>query len=258
MQRQVDTARLTSSKTVRSSVGVLASKLGSTPSVRNPKIALIGGLTVAALVMFLMSEFVRRSVWLGLWGLTNDLEGLSPFFASDKPVVTFLMFLHMITGAAMILFCPLQLIGSLRRKYPRLHRWNGRLLATLGLVTGAGGVFYALLRGTTGGTYMDVSSTLYGVLFLLASVQTLRFGLKRSWAQHRRWGLRLVTLGLASWFYRLHYVVWHEFFGDLWITPDMRGPFDVFQAFAFYLSYLFLLELFFLWEKSRRPTPQRA
>lgn len=205
-------------------------------------------------VLFVLAwGFLQRSAWLGLWGLTNDLEGRSPFYAGDMPVITFVMYLHMITGALLILMAPLQLAGPLRKRWPKLHRHSGRVMIGLGLFTGAAGIAYATQHGTTGGRYMDVSTTLYGILILWSAAQTLRFGLKRSWTRHRRWGMRLSVLVVASWLYRMHYVVWEAAFGMLWITPDMTGPFDVVQAWGFYLFYLALLEAyFFFWEDRRR------
>lgn len=101
---------------------------------------------------------------------------------------------------------PLQLVGPIRRNWPGYHRRAGRSMIVLGLVTGIGGIGYAVLRGTTGGPFMDVSSSVYGLLILGAAVQTYRLGRARQWAQHRRWGWRLTVLVIASWLYRMHYV----------------------------------------------------
>ncbi|MEP2640108.1 DUF2306 domain-containing protein [Roseobacter sp.] len=199
----------------------------------------------------LMQGFTRHSIWLGLWGLTNDLDGISPFFATDLPYTTFIMFFHMITGGLMLVLATLQVVGPLRRRYRRFHRWSGRVTVGLGVVTATGALIYVARHGTTGGAFMNASSTLYGVMMLVAAVQTLRTGQRRAWLDHRRWGMRLTVLALASWLYRLHYTIWHAVFGDLWVTPDMRGPFDVFQAWGFFLGYAAMLEIWFLWEKHR-------
>ena len=195
--------------------------------------------------------FVRRSAWLGLWGLTNDLDGVSPFYDGAMPGVTFAMFFHMVTGAGLTVLAPLQLVGPLRRRWPRLHRHGGRVMVGLGLVTALGGLGYALRHGTTGGPFMDASTSLYGLMVLAAALQTLRFGMARAWARHRRWGLRFSVLVIASWLYRMHYMLWEHAFGTLWITPDMTGPFDKVQAWGFYLFYAALLELWFVFGEGR-------
>lgn len=209
------------------------------------------------LLFVLMTGFLMHSVWLGLWGLTNDLEGLSGFYSAAMPVVTFIMFAHMITGAALSILAPLQLVTPIRRNWPGLHRWMGRVMVGLGLFTGFGGLLYAVRHGTTGGVFMDWSTSVYGILMLWAAVQTYRLGRAKKWAQHRRWGWRFSVLVIASWLYRMHYVVWDWLTGGLWTTPDMTGPFDKFQAWAFYLSYAAMLELWFLWDDHRRKSARR-
>lgn len=140
---------------------------------RRPAILWVLALCGLFLLMF---GFLRRSVWLGLFGLTNDLTGINPFFDPDMPLVTFLMFLHMITGGALCVLAPFQMIGPLRRRWPGLHRWMGRGMIALGGITGLGGLLYAIAHGTTGGRFMDLSTTVYGLLILTAAGQTLRHG----------------------------------------------------------------------------------
>ena len=88
---------------------------------------------------------------------------------------------------------------------------------------------YALGRGTTGGPFMDLSSTVYGLLIGLAAVETFRHGRARRWPAHRRWGLRLSVLVIASWLYRMHYVIW-DLVADGAVTPTRlvthRFPID--------------------------------
>lgn len=204
------------------------------------------------LITLLMAGFGAHSIWLGLGGATNDLSGRSPFYAAEKPVVTMIMFLHMITGGLLLFLAPVQLITPLRQNWPRLHRWSGRAMVGLGLFTAFGGIVYAVMRGTTGGPFMDASSTVYGILMLVAAVQTYRYGRARKWLLHRRWGWRFSVLVIASWLYRMHYVIWDWLTGGLWTTPDMTGPFDKVQAWGFYLSYLLILEICLLWERRHR------
>ncbi len=209
-----------------------------------------GWFAGTALLFVMMSGFIAHSVWLGLWGVTNDLTGRDPFWSESQPVVTAIMYWHMITGGLLTVIAPLQLITAIRRRSPAAHRWAGRVMVVIGLFTAFGGILYALARGTTGGVMMDASSTLYGVMMLVAAVQTYRFGRAKRWVLHRRWGWRFTVLVIASWLYRMHYVIWDRLTGGLWTTPDMTGGFDRFQAWGFFLGYAALLELWF-WQQGR-------
>lgn len=216
-----------------------------------------GWLAGIALLFVMMSGFTAHSVWLGLWGVTNDLTGLDPFWSESQPVVTAIMYWHMITGGLLTIIAPLQLVTAIRRRSPAAHRWAGRVMVVIGMFTAFGGIVYALLRGTTGGVMMDASSTLYGVMMLTAAVQTYRLGRAKRWALHRRWGWRFTVLVIASWLYRMHYVIWDRLTGGIWTTPDMTGPFDRFQAWGFFLGYAALLELWF-WQQDRARARQTA
>jgi hypothetical protein len=78
-----------------------------------------------------------------------------------------------------------------------------------------------------------------------SAVQAYRLGRARRRAELRLWGWRLTVLVIASWLNRMHYVIWNGATGGIWTTPDMTGPFDRFEAWAFYLSYLAVLEALF-------------
>ena len=224
------------------------------------------GRRAAAILLLLtfvgMAGFVRHSVHLGLGGLLHDLSGRSPFYAPGAPVLNLIMFVHMLTGAALSVLAPLQLVDPIRRRWPGYHRWSGRVTVGLGLFTAFGGVTYALTRGAIGGPFMNAASTLYGTLMLIAAVVTYQTARQREWARHRRWGWRLTVLVMASWLYRMHYVIWDRIADGYGTTPDGTGPFDRFQAWAFYLSYLVMLEILLFRERSaprpKAPVPPKS
>jgi len=135
-------------------------------------------------LFWVMAGFIRHSAGLGLAGLIRDLTDHSPFYAADAPLVTFIMFLHMMT--------------PLRRKWPKIHRKTGYLMIGLGVFTAIGAMVYAIFRSTTGGLFMDISSSVYGILMIWAAVQTYRFGRRKRWPQHRRWGIRFSVLVIAG------------------------------------------------------------
>mmetsp|Transcript_23572 Transcript_23572/g.41695 ORF Transcript_23572/g.41695 Transcript_23572/m.41695 type:complete len:166 (-) Transcript_23572:2324-2821(-) len=157
----------------------------------------------------------------------------------------------MLAGALVTTLSVIQLAGPIRRRWPRIHRVSGRTLVIAALITGIGGLTYIGLRGTVGGTPMSVGFGLYGILMVIAALQTPRFAMAGDDARHRRWGLRLIVLGLGSWFYRLHYGLWYgttctisEATCGMGAASDFTGLFDQIQLFAFYLPYLLVLEVY--------------
>ena len=148
----------------------------------------------------------------------------------------------MLTGAAITLLVPLQLISPLRRRALAFHRWTGRLLIGLAVMTALGGLIYIAERRTIGGWPMNYGFTIYGLLLLITAVQTFLHASARRFAQHYAWALRFFWLAIASWLYRVHYGLWYLLTDGLWSRPDFTGGFDLAQNFAFYLPYLIGVE----------------
>lgn len=176
-------------------------------------------------------------------GLRNALPEPHYIQSANMPA-NMSVFVHMAAGALITVLVPLQLIAPLRRRFPALHRGSGRLIVLAGGVTAIGGLTYIALRGTIGGAVMNVGFTLYGVLVLVAALQTIRFARARRISDHNAWALRFFWLALGSWFYRVHYGLWYLATGGLWSNPAFTGGFDQVQNFAFYLPYLFGVELY--------------
>lgn len=196
-------------------------------------------LVLLALVAF---PFAQHSATLGWQGLTRDLSGESRFFLPDGRLSNPAVFGHMVAGGMLTGLVPIQLIPSIRRRAPSLHRASGYLLAASAGVAGVGGLVYIALRGTVGGPLMSMAFGLYGALILLAAAQTLRFARARAFGRHKRWALRLAVLAMGSWLYRVHYGLWYVATGGTASNDAFTGLFDQVALFTFYLPYLAILE----------------
>ncbi|MEL6640388.1 MAG: DUF2306 domain-containing protein [Pseudomonadota bacterium] len=185
-------------------------------------------------------EFVSHANslgWSGLGGGARDSRLISP-----HQVANFGIFLHMVTGAVITVLAPLQLVPILRRKWPVVHRWSGRVLVVFAFVTGCGGLAYIALHGTIGGPRMSVAFAIYGFLVLICALQTIRFARTRNWVAHQDWALRMFFLAIGSWLYRVHYAIWAPLTDRAGMARDFSGSFDQFNLWAFYVPYLVLLE----------------
>jgi hypothetical protein len=176
---------------------------------------------------------------LGNWNA--NLPGL---YAAGHPLALGAMAAHMATGAILLSLGPLQLMGAVRRRWPLLHRWTGRVYVSAAGLAGLGGLAFILLRGTIGGPVMNAGFGLYGALMVLAAVQTWRHALAGRLAAHRAWAIRLFALTIGSWLYRMEYGFWLSLTHKAGHTLDFRGAFDVVMAFFFYVPNLVVAESF--------------
>lgn len=174
------------------------------------------------------------------FSVTDAQERLtSRFWSQDALLATSLIYGHMISGAAIMVLAPLQMIGPIWRKAPKAHHTMGYIVTGLAVMTGASGLIYIGLRGTIGGMVMNAGFGFYGALMLFCAFRTVLAARARE-PQHELWAQRLVILALASWLYRLHYGLWEIATGGAGSNPDFTGLFDRLQVFAFYLPYLAL------------------
>ena len=204
------------------------------------------------LLTLLMLPFGWYALDFGQGGLRDALPE-PHYIHSENHSANTAIFSHMLTGAAITLLVPLQLIRPLRNRFPGLHRWTGRLLICGAVITALGGLIYIAERRTIGGWPMDVGFTIYGLLLLLTAVQTFRHAQARRIARHHAWALRFFWLAIASWLYRVHYGLWYLVTGGLWSNPDFTGAFDLVQNVAFYLPYLIGVEIWL--RRKRQPLP---
>jgi len=156
---------------------------------------------------------------------------------------------HLLTGAIILLLGPIQLIGSLRERWPFLHRWLGRIYVFSGGIAGLGGLCFILAKGTIGGEVMNVGFGLYGLLMTVAAFETFRHARARRFNVHRAWAIRLFALAIGSWLYRMDYGFWLIAAHGLGHTHSFRGRFDVLMSFFFYLPNLLVAELFIRTER---------
>jgi hypothetical protein len=162
---------------------------------------------------------------------------------------------HFLTGAILLLFGPVQLIGAVRRRAPRLHRWMGRIYVSAALLTGLGGLMFIAKQGTIGGAPMSVGFSLYGALMVVASVATVWRARQRRFQEHRAWAIRLFALTIGSWLYRMDYGLWHVLAHNVGHTRAFNGPFDLVMFFFFYIPNLIVAEAFI---RARQPLARPA
>lgn len=169
---------------------------------------------------------------------------LPSLYDADRPGATVGVGLHFVAGGVILVLGSVQFIGRLRVRHPRVHRWLGRVYVIAALLASVGGLVFISVKGTIGGPVMDVGFGLYGLLMIVAAVQTIRYARDRWLDAHRAWAVRLYALAIGSWLYRMDYGFWLTLTRGLGHSSDFRGAFDVAMAFFFYIPNLLVAELF--------------
>lgn len=220
------------------------------------------GLTTASRAALRWSGILLvTTVWLSaaLFGLyilafyaaalyENDMErwnGVLPrLYESGTRAATTGIGLHFAMGGIILVLGSIQLVDSIRTRFPAIHRWIGRLYVVSSVLAAVGGLVFIALKGTIGGTMMNIGFGLYGVLMLISAIQTYRSAVARELEKHRIWALRLYALAIGSWLYRMDYGFWLMLADGMGHTRSFSGPFDHIMDFFFYLPNLLIVEVF--------------
>lgn len=152
--------------------------------------------------------------------------------------------IHFLTGGVLLLLGPVQLFAGVRRAFPAVHRWLGRVYVLSAGLAGLGGLGFIAGRGTIGGPLMDVGFGIYGGLMVLCAVLAFTHARAGRFEAHRAWAIRLFALTVGSWLYRMEYGVWHVMTGGAGIERGFAGWFDAVMMFFFYVPNLIVAEIF--------------
>ena len=202
-------------------------------------------------------------LFFGGHALGGDLAGLNakPHVTGYVPGDAFgnLQYIaHALLGGILTFSGTWQLLPALRRRWPRLHRWNGRLFLALSLLGALSGLSLTWIRGSRLGTGSNVSITLNGLLILAFALLAWRSALHRDFAGHRKHALRTFLLVNGVWFLRIGIMLAGLALAPLGIGIDYRGAVFVGTSFASWMLPLAMLELYLRAERSHRAAPRYA
>lgn len=194
----------------------------------------------------------------GFYG-SRTLSG-NPAAWNDKPHITgytdgdhlgnaaFLS--HALLGGLFTVSGLVQMLPTVRRNHPRLHRWNGRLYMVSAYALALGGLWLTWGRGS----YLSVISALSvsgnAFLILVFAFLAWRAAIARSFGDHRRWAMRTFLVANGVWFFRVFIMAWVILNqSPLGMTRRLDGPADIALQFGSYLLPLALLEAYFAAER---------
>lgn len=126
----------------------------------------------------------------------NTIPAKSPVPDNGFAAHPQLTLIHITAGLLFVLLAPLQFIKRIRNNYAKTHRIIGYIVLISGLIIG----ITALIMGEVmaiGGITETLAVTTFGVLFLFSLIRAYFYILKREFALHREWMIRVLAIGLA-------------------------------------------------------------
>ncbi|UAM99046.1 DUF2306 domain-containing protein [Polaribacter litorisediminis] len=164
---------------------------------------------------------------------------------------------HLVTAVIIIGGGPLQLIPQIRLKFPRFHRWLGRMYMLFACFGAMAGLYliWTRPRPSFGNLFQEVAISIEGVLILIFSFLALRYAIVRKIHIHRRWALRLFITASGVWFLRIGYKFWY-FIEDL-LGFKLENFFD-FWSFGSFLIPLAVLEFYLRIKDKKNKSKQLA
>jgi hypothetical protein len=222
-----------------------------------------GALSVAARAWFLiavsgqwvfaayLAAFFGGAALEGDFARWNDElpRGYAPGRLGDNIVVA----AHLLFAFVALVGGPLQFSGTLRDRFPRLHRLNGMAYLLAAAFTSLAGMYIIVTRGTVGDLSLHIAMCFNTLLILCFAGFAWRAARERDFEMHRVWVLRLFMVVGGAWFFRVGLMFWLAVNQET-VGFDMRsfsGPFITFLGFAQTLLPLAALQLFLVAERSR-------
>lgn len=200
-----------------------------------------GGQT--AFIGFILAYYGVRTA-TGNFAGWNDKPLIDGYIAGDK-AGNIVFAAHVLLAAVVTLGGLLQLIPALRRRWPGLHRWTGRIFLVIAIFMALSGFWLAVVRGTHLSAISTVAILINGLLILIFAGLAWRHAIKRRFERHRLWAMRTFMVVSGVWFLRVGLMGWVVVNrGPVGMTGDMSGPADIVLTFGSYLIPLALLELY--------------
>jgi len=160
---------------------------------------------------------------------------------------------HALLGGLITFAGMLQLVPALRRRWPALHRWNGRLFLGISILVTVSGLLLVWVRGSRLGIGSDLSITANAVLILAFAVLAWRSAMRRDLATHRRHAVRAWLLVNGVWFLRVGIMLAALTLAPLGVKIDYEGAVFVGVSVASWALPLAMAQLYFHAERSGSP-----
>lgn len=185
-----------------------------------PLLLLILGMLAAGSATYRMMG-MTEAVSTGI--LPSEPQGLDRYV--EHPLLSLM---HLVPGILFVLLGPLQFIGAIRRRWPGIHRWSGRLFVASALAAGASALSMLWVFATFKIYSVIAANVLFGAWLIIAVVFGFRAIRRLDILRHRQWMIRAYATGLAVATIRLVFFTVFLLigdFGDAWLPMMVWGSF---------------------------------
>ena len=181
-----------------------------------------------------------------LRGVIAPLDMVMPNMAHFLDSAPWRLWGHVLGGPLALALAPLQLSVGVRRRWPRLHRWSGRLYGATVLVAGVAGM--TLAPTSEASNFARVGFGVLGALWLVTTFKGIWLAMRGDLARHRWWMERSIALTFAAVTLRLI------------MAPLMASGWSVAQTYdvTAWGSWILNLALLELWQRKRKTAPEGA
>jgi uncharacterized membrane protein len=161
------------------------------------------------------------------WVTTEALvTGVIPVDPSDAHYTNnaLLTLLHVVPGVIFLLLGPLQFISDIRKHWPKLHRWAGRLFILSGFTFAVTALIINVSFPPFGGQFKSLAVYIFSIAQILTLGIALHAVLQRDFIRHRAWMMRAFAIGLAISTMRIFFIPAYLLFGvpnDLTVALGM-------------------------------------
>lgn len=150
--------------------------------------------------------------------------------------------IHLLLTIIIVIGGPLQIIPRVRKSFPVIHRWTGRIYILVAFVMSLSGLFMVWVRGSVGGITQHISISFNAVLIMISAVCAIRYARRRDFKRHSIWAMRLFLFVNGVWFFRVGLHFW-LLINEEPVGFDLRtfqGPFLTFLSISQYgLPFIF-------------------
>lgn len=166
---------------------------------------------------------------------------------------------HMSLGALSMVLGPFQFWPLIRRRWPVVHRWTGRVYVGAALLCAVCGQVFICLKGfvLVGGVNMGLAFSTAGAVFFGCALLTALAARRGDFVAHRNWAIRAYSQVLSPMLYRYFYVIlvvtgWYsgddaaepcgETANERDVCPVFTRTFDAIHAWTYFLVPLLVAE----------------